>query len=149
MFELEAKNCFRRAEKSYEEAIKLINISKYAEAIDKFHDLVENSLKTLLNLYKISYKPTHDVTSLLPRIIEQLEEKDPNFYLYSEIVLPPFIVIHKMLKEIRNIARYGYRGISSERIFNEQIAKSIQIMIEGNYPMLKGWILEEMAKRKI
>jgi len=148
MFKDEANNCLKRAEKSYEEAIRLMNECKYPEAVDKFHDSIENLLKTILNLYEIPYKPTHDVVFLLPKIKEKMDENDPNYYLYSEIVLPPFIAIHKILKEIRNMARYGYKGVSSNKIFNEVLAKSIHMMIDGNIGMLKGWIFDILTKKK-
>lgn len=148
MLNNEAKNCFDRAEKSYEEAKKLVDEAKYSEAVDKFHDVIENALKTLLNLYNIPYKPIHDVVDLLPSIVEKIPKNDPNFYVYSETILPPFIAIHKMLKEIRNMARYGYRGVSSDKIFNEELTKSIQTMIETNYPLLKSWIIDLLYKKE-
>ncbi|MDD2666788.1 MAG: HEPN domain-containing protein [Methanocellales archaeon] len=142
MFDIEAKNCFDRAEKNYKDALRCIDESKYAEAVDKFHDLIENALKTLLNLYEIPYKPTHNIIDLLPKIVEKMQKDDPNFYIYSETVLPPFFAIHKILNGIRNMARYGYCGLSPDRIFNEGLATSIRMMIETNYRLIKGWIVE-------
>lgn len=144
----EAKNCLERTEESYKKGKDLLNKKEYSNAIDKYHDTVENALKTLLNLYGINYPPNHDILNFIPKIIEKIPKEDPNFYLYSEQILPPFIAIHNILKNIRNMVRYGFNGISSKRIFNEGLAKSISLMLETNYPLLKGWIIELMCKRK-
>ncbi|MBI2653311.1 HEPN domain-containing protein [Candidatus Woesearchaeota archaeon] len=142
----EAKNLFDAAESSYSEAKSLLEREKYPECVDKFHDTLEFAIKSLLILYNISYKKDHDVGGYLPLIIEKLKPDDPNFELYSKIVLPPFVAIHSALAKIRNFSRYGYKGIPAKNIFNDGIAKAISIMIESNYPILKIWIIDLLYK---
>ena len=143
----EAENCFKRAKKNYEDALTFMEKSKYAEAIDKFHDSIENLLKSLLNIYDIPYERTHDVTNLLPKIKANMDKDDPKYFIRSELILPPFVAIHKILKSVRNMARYGYNNIQPDKIFNEVLTESIHKMIEGNIHPLKGWILECLNKK--
>ena len=144
----EAKNLFDTAESSYEEAKSLLEREKYAECVDKFHDTVEFALKSLSLLYGISYQEKHDITNNIPLIIKRLKTDDPNFELYSKIVLPPFVAIHTVLAKIRNSVRYGYKDIPAKDIINDGVAKSISVMIESNYPLLQSWIIDLLYKPK-
>lgn len=144
----EAQNLYNNAQESYEEAKRLLKELKFADSVDKFHDTIENALKSLLTLYDTKYKPTHDVSNYLYHIKDKMDKTEPNYIYYCEIVLPPFIVIHKVLLAMRNFARYSKGDISTKNFINDGIAQSINVMVETNYPMLISWITEMLYSPK-
>jgi hypothetical protein len=116
-----ANDRFRAAE-------ECLNRSDFAGAIREAQTCVELSVKALLEILGIVYKPKHDVSDKIPAIIDKLKHWLGNDEVLAvENCLVPEEVWMKILVAMRSIATYGEQklNIGADVIFSNESNKEL------------------------
>lgn len=132
-----AEDYFRKSRLHKEKAEELLKEGHFPEYLSQLQKAIEYAFKSLLILYGIEFKPTHDVSSYVIKMVEKMSKDDPQYIHFRKLV-PACISILRAITSLRGFADYGERDITSRDFIPDGIARGFETMFNYYYDTLIG-----------
>ena len=134
----QANDFFEKANDSLSNTRRTLKEVKYSECVENAQKTVEYALKSILTLFEIDYPKDnrgHEVSHLIPEIIEKLPKDHANFSLWKDSMLPPIIAMSRALSIWGPLSRYDDKktGMTTKNMFTKDLAEAAEKMANHTF----------------